>query len=149
MINKVTLVGHLGKDPEVKHLENGASVARMVLATNENYKDKEGNWQSITDWHTVIAWRALADVAERQLKKGSMVYLEGRLKTRSYKDNAGVDKYTTEVDCTMLRSLDKKDKNEVPMPSERTDYSNTSSKSEPPSSASDGSQDMPEDDLPF
>ncbi|HPN71697.1 MAG TPA: single-stranded DNA-binding protein, partial [Saprospiraceae bacterium] len=73
MINKVTLIGNLGRDPEVRHLENGSSVARLAIATNENYRDKEGNWQTNTEWHNVIAWRALADTAEKQLKKGSMV----------------------------------------------------------------------------
>lgn len=149
MVNKVTLIGHLGRDPEVKHLENGASVARLAIATNENYKDKEGNWQSITDWHTVIAWRALADIAEKQLKKGSLVFVEGKLKTRSYKDSAGVEKYTTEVDCLSLKSLDKKERNDAPMPNDPADYGPSSMKSENPSSVADSSQEGSEDDLPF
>lgn len=110
MVNKVTLIGNLGKDPEVKHFENGGSVARITLATNESYRDKEGNWQNQTEWHNVVAWRSLADRAEKELKKGSLVYVEGKLKTRQYKDNNGVDRYVTEVEAYTLRSLEKRER---------------------------------------
>ncbi|MEY3194318.1 MAG: hypothetical protein RIQ78_415, partial [Bacteroidota bacterium] len=70
MINKVTLIGNLGGDPEVRHLDNGTAVGRFSLATNENYRDKDGNWQKITEWHNVTVWRDLAERAEKQLKKG-------------------------------------------------------------------------------
>ena len=119
MINKVTLIGNLGKDPEVRHFENGASVARITVATNENYRDKEGNWQTQTEWHTVIAWRNLADRAEKELKKGSLVYVEGKLKSRQYKDNNGVERYITEVEASTLKSLEKRERTEhgnVPLP---------------------------------
>lgn len=149
MVNKVTLIGHLGKDPEVKHLENGASVARMTVATNENYKDKDGNWQSITDWHTVIAWRSLAELAEKQLKKGSLVYIEGKLKSRSYKDNAGVEKYITEVDCLSLKSLDKKERNDSPLPTDRSEYNSPANKNEGNLPIENNSQSGSDDDLPF
>ncbi len=142
MINKVTLIGNLGRDPEVRHLENGSSVARLAIATNENYRDKEGNWQTNTEWHNVIAWRALADTAEKQLKKGSMVYVEGRLRTRSFKDNNGVEKY---------RSLDKRERNDIPLPGEEPDhfggsYSKPTSTESPKSESHDNAS---HDDLPF
>lgn len=126
MVNKVTLIGNLGKDPEVRHFENGGSVARITLATNESYRDKDGNWQNQTEWHTVIAWRNLADRAEKELKKGSLVYVEGKLKTRQYKDSNGVDRYVTEVEAAILRSLDKRERTEgganAPLPSQGSTY---------------------------
>jgi single-strand DNA-binding protein len=114
MINKVTLIGNLGKDPEVRHLESGSAVARITLATNESYKDKDGAWQSQTEWHTVVAWRNLAEKAEKELKKGSLVYVDGRLKSRQYKDSSGIERYITEVEALTLKSLDKKEKSDKP-----------------------------------
>lgn len=109
MVNKVTIIGHLGQDPEVRHLESGASIAKLRVATNENYKDKEGNWQDRTEWHTVIAWRFLAERAEKSMKKGSLVYIEGKLTTRKWQDSDGKDRWTTEVVANTLRSLDRKE----------------------------------------
>ncbi len=163
MINRVTLVGNLGKDPEVRHFENGGSVARITVATNESYKDKEGNWQTQTEWHNVIAWRSNADRAEKELKKGSMVFVEGKLKTRSYKDNNGVDRTITEVEATTLRSLDKKERSEfsnnAPLPDSHSvspsQNFNPSSPSNAPAAGSsdhfngDGISNDPSDDLPF
>lgn len=107
MINKVMLIGNLGRDPEVRHLDQNKSVARLAVATNENYKDKDGNWQTNTEWHTVNAWRGLAEYAEKYLKKGAQVYVEGKLRTRQYTDPNGVEKYSTEVEALTLRSLDR------------------------------------------
>jgi single-strand DNA-binding protein len=120
MYNKVVLIGNLGKDPEVRHLESGSSVARLTLATNESYKDKDGNWQNLTEWHNVVAWRSLAENAERTMKKGSMVFVEGKLKTRAYKDPNGVEKYVTEIEALTLRSLDKRERGPEapPLPTE-------------------------------
>ena len=109
MINKVTLIGHLGRDPEIRTLENGATVARFSVATNENYRDKNGEWQSITEWHNVVAWRNLASRAERDLKKGSLVYIEGKLSTRKWQDQNGNDRYNTDVVALTLRPLDKRE----------------------------------------
>ena len=95
-INKVILVGHLGRDPEVRTIESGAKVARFTMATTEAYKDKNGERKEITEWHTIICWRGLADVAEKWLTKGKLVYVEGKLRTRSWEDN-GAKRYTTEV----------------------------------------------------
>ena len=109
MINKVILIGNLGKDPEVRQLENGASVARFSVATNENYKDKSGEWQTITEWHNIVAWRNLAEKAEKQLSKGGMVYIEGKLTTRKWQDKDGIDRYNTDVVALQLRSLEKRE----------------------------------------
>ena len=109
MINKVILVGNLGKDPEVRHLENNNVVAKFSIATNESYKDKSGEWQNLTEWHDVVAWRYLAQVAERDLKKGSQVYVEGKLTHRKYQDKDGIDRYITEVLANVLKPLDRRD----------------------------------------
>ena len=97
MINKVTLVGRLGAEPEVRTLENGAMVAKFGLATSENYRDKAGEWQEQTEWHDVVVWRALAERAQEYLKKGSLIYLEGKLTHRKWQDKDGNNRKTTEV----------------------------------------------------
>jgi single-strand DNA-binding protein len=109
MINKVILIGNLGKDPEVRYLEGGIAVARFSVATNENYKDKSGNWQTQTEWHDVVVWRNLAERAEKQLKKGSQIYLEGKLTHRKYQDKDGHDRYVTEIVANTIRILDRRD----------------------------------------
>ena len=104
-VNKAILVGNLGKDPEIRTLDSGAKVATFSLATTESYKDKEGNRVENTEWHNIVLWRGLADVAERFLKKGNSVYVEGRIKTRSWDDKDGNKRYTTEIvgdNMTML-----------------------------------------------
>ncbi len=109
MINKVTLVGHLGKDPEVRNLENGSNVASFSIATSENYKDKAGEWQSLTEWHNIVAWRYLATTAEKNLKKGSLVYIEGKITTRKWQDKDGNDRYNTDIVAQVLKPLDKRE----------------------------------------
>ena len=105
-VNKVILIGNLGKDPEVRHLESGAVVANFPIATSETYKDrKTGERITQTEWHNVVIWRGLAEVAEKYLKKGNSVYIEGKLRTRSWDDKEGNKRYTTEVvadNMTML-----------------------------------------------
>ena len=97
-VNKVILVGHLGKDPEVKYTPQGTPVAKFTLATNERYKDKQGEWQDRTEWHNITAWQRLAEIAGEYLKKGSQVYIEGRLRTDSWDDKeTGQKKYRTEI----------------------------------------------------
>lgn len=105
-VNKVILIGHLGADPEVRYTANGSAVARLRLATTENYVDKSGNRQEITEWHTVTAWGKMAETCGQYLAKGKQVYIEGRLRTTSYEKD-GVKRYTTEVvvrDMIMLGS---------------------------------------------
>jgi len=104
-VNKVILVGRLGKDPEVRHLENGATVANFSMATSETYKDRQtGERREQTEWHNVVLWRGLAEVAEKYVNNGDMIYVEGKLRTRSWEKD-GVTRYTTEVvgdNMTML-----------------------------------------------
>ena len=104
-VNKVILLGNLGKDPEVRYLDSGVAVANFSLATTENYKNKEGERVSQTEWHDVVLWRGLAEVAEKFLKKGSSVYVEGKIKTRKWEDKEGNTRYKTEImadNMTML-----------------------------------------------
>ena len=96
-INKVILIGNLGKDPDVRSLESGAKVANFTLATTEYFKGKDGQRQEATEWHNIVLWNQLAELAEKYLKKGNSIYLEGRIKTRSYDDKDGVKKYITEI----------------------------------------------------
>jgi len=91
------LIGNLGKDPEIKDTGNGIKLATFSLATSEEYKDKEGNRQTKTEWHNIVLWRALADLAERFLAKGQQVYIEGHLHTQKWEDKEGHTRYTTEV----------------------------------------------------
>ena len=97
MINKVILVGNLGRDPEVKTSQGGGSVCRLSVATTERQKDRDGNWEDHTEWHTVVCFGNTADNAGRFLKKGRQVYVEGKLRTNKWKDKDGNDRYTTEV----------------------------------------------------
>lgn len=114
-VNKVILIGNLGKDPEVRHLENGASVANFSIATSESFTDKNtGEKREITDWHNIVVWRGLAKVVEQYLKKGMKVYVEGKLKTRSWQDEQKNTRYTTEVvadNLTMLSRLENSNNN--------------------------------------
>lgn len=102
-VNKVIIVGNLGKDPEIKYTPSGTPVAKLTVATNERYKDKGGEWQDRTEWHNVVLWQRLAEIAGEYLKKGGKVYIEGRLQTRSWEDKqTGQKKYMTEIDANDL-----------------------------------------------
>lgn len=116
MINKVTLIGNLGKDPETRKLENGTTVCRFSLATTDSYKDKEGNWQNQTEWHNVIVWRDLAERADQYLHKGSTVYVEGKISYRKFTDKDGVEKNITDIVCNSFRLLEKKQPKPAPDP---------------------------------
>jgi len=97
-VNKVILIGNLGKDPELKYTPSGTAYAKFSLATNERYKDKTGNWQDRTEWHNIVAWQRTAEIAGEYLKKGRTVYIEGRIQTRSWDDQqSGQKKYMTEI----------------------------------------------------
>ncbi|MDQ3046580.1 MAG: single-stranded DNA-binding protein [Bacteroidota bacterium] len=111
-VNKVILVGNLGKDPEVRHLEGGAAVANFTLATSEIYKDKNGNRNEQTEWHNIVVWRGLAEIAEKYLKKGMTIYVEGKLRTRSWDDKEGNKRYTTEIVGDTFTILSKKEKDQ-------------------------------------
>jgi single-strand DNA-binding protein len=106
MINKVILVGNLGKDPEVRHFEGNSSVASFSVATSESYMDKTTNERKTqTEWHNVVMWNGLAGVAEKYLKRGSQVYIEGKLTTRKWQDKDGNDRYTTEIVARTMKML--------------------------------------------
>ncbi len=109
MINKVILVGNVGADPEVKRFDSNTPVANFRMATSENYTDKQGVRQTKTEWHYIVAWRGLAEVVEKYVKKGSQIYLEGRLRTRSYDDANGVKRYVTEIYADTMKILGKRE----------------------------------------
>ena len=120
-VNKVILIGNLGKDPEVRHLENGATVANFPIATSETYTDKNtGQKVENTDWHDIVVWRGLADVVDKYVRKGQKVYVEGKLKKRSWQDKDGNTRYTTEVVADELTILSRPEKSEGSNPN----YSN-------------------------
>lgn len=152
MINKVMLIGNLGRDPEVRRLESGSVVANFSVATSESYKDKNGEWQSITEWHDVSVWGLVAESAERNLKKGTMVYIEGKLRTRTWKDTDGNDKYRTEILAQTFRRLERKEQ------SADGDFENRfsseqgrqqSSPAPAAAQAGDSDESIDDDDLPF
>ncbi|MBB1286301.1 single-stranded DNA-binding protein [Flavisolibacter sp. BT320] len=107
-VNRVMLIGNLGKDPDMQYLEGNIGVAKFPLATTETFKDRSGKLVSQTEWHTVVLWRGLAELAQKYLHKGSLVYIEGRLRTRSWEDKEGNRKFATEVVGDNLIMLDKR-----------------------------------------
>ncbi len=137
--NKVTLIGRLGKDPEIRHLENGVSVGHFTLATNEYFKDRNGEKQERTEWHNIEVWRGLAQVTEKFLTKGKQVCIEGKIRTESWEDKeSGTTKYRTKIIADNLIMLDKKD--DGGNSSSDNNYQNASANSSMPEVA---------DDLPF
>jgi len=115
-VNKHIIIGNLGKDPEIKTLENGTKLANFSVATTDAYTDKEGNKVTNTEWHNVVLWKKLADVAEMFLVKGSQVYVEGKSKTRSWDDKDGNKKYMTELHGERLQMLGKREVEDKPTP---------------------------------
>jgi single-strand DNA-binding protein len=135
-VNKVILLGNLGKDPEVRYLEGGTAVANFTLATSETYKDRtSGERKSITEWHNVVVWRGLAEIAEKYLKKGSQVYIEGKLRSRQWQDKDGNNRYTTEIVADTMQMVGKRD-------------DNASNESTPSSPDIENNNEV-DDDLPF
>jgi len=108
-LNKVMLIGNLGKDPELRYTTSGVAVATFTLATNESWRDQDGNTQERTEWHNIVAWRKLAEICGEWLKKGKKIYIEGRIQTRSYDDkNTGTKRYVTEIVADNMIMLDSK-----------------------------------------
>lgn len=143
MINKVILVGHVGRDPEIRHLDNNLTVARFSLATSESYKNKNGEKITNTDWHNIVVWRGLAEIAEKYVKKGSLICVEGKIRNRSWDDKDGNKRYTTEIDCDNLQLLGRR-----PDDNGQGDYSPREQNIG--SSQNDAASDLsPTDDLPF
>lgn len=143
MVNKVILIGNVGKDPEVKYLESGVPVARFTLATSESYKDKDGTRQSRTEWHNIVLWRGLAEIAEKYVKKGNPLFIEGKITNRSYEQN-GVTKYFTEIVGNEMRMLGSKNDNN----NQSTAY-NQSAAPQAKSENTQFNEPSENDDLPF
>lgn len=146
-INKVILVGNVGKDPEVRHLDSGTSVANFPLATSESYTAKSGEKVTNTEWHNIVAWRGLADVAEKYIQKGTQLYVEGKIRTRSYEQD-GVKKYRTEIFADSIQMLGRKDDN---VSDGGNSYQENQVSNQTPSNTNTntGNDDSVEDDLPF
>lgn len=147
-VNKVIIVGNLGRDPEVRHLESGVAVANFPVATSETYRDRNsGERREQTEWHNVVLWRGLAEVAEKYLHKGDMVYIEGKLRTRSWEKD-GVTRYTTEVvgdNMTMLGSRSSGDSSS----SQQSDRSSSQPEYKQETTPANIAQENDEEDLPF
>lgn len=150
-INKVILVGNVGKDPEIRHLDSGVAVANFPLATSENYTAKNGDKVESTEWHNIVAWRGLAEVVEKYVTKGRQLYIEGKIKTRSWEDKEGNKRYTTEVVADVMQMLGTRQDNQPNNKPESSYDSNQSGGSNDFASASEPETDDQggDDDLPF
>ena len=163
-LNKAMLIGNVGRDPEVRYLEgnNGAKVATFTLATTERYRDRNGETRENTEWHNIVAWRNTADVVEKYVRKGTQVYIEGRIRTRSWDDQTGNKRYTTEIIADTLQLLGKKSDNpgaqQGGYPQQGQSYQQpgyTAPVQQPayaqpmPAQPQNVAEDGPEDDLPF
>ena len=149
-VNKVILIGNLGKDPETRYMPNGDAVTNITLATTETWKDKNGEKQEKTEWHRVTFYRKLAEIAGEYLKKGRPVYVEGRLETRKWTDKAGVERYTTDVIATDMKMLGSKPGGTTYEAPDREEggFAPSTSSSRAPARSSTGFDDM-DDDIPF
>lgn len=141
-VNRVMLIGNLGKDPDVQVLEGNIAVAKFPLATTETFKDRSGKLVSQTEWHTVVLWRGLAELAQKYLHKGSLVYIEGRLRTRSWDDKEGHRKFATEVVGDNLIMLDKRTDSSSSMHSDTSSSESVSGDETHPASG-DPTQELP------
>lgn len=147
MINKVILIGRLGKDPVVKHFQNDGAVAEFPLATTEAFKDKEGNWKELTEWHNIkMNNKFMAERAEKNLKKGSQIFLEGKIRSRSYDDKDGNKRYITEIVVETFRMLDRKQDVQGGSGEANSSYSSTETTYQTPTNTGNSA---PDDDLPF
>ena len=147
-INKVILVGHLGKDPEVRYSPNGGAVANITLATSESWKDKtSGEKQERTEWHRVVFFGRLAEIAGEYLKKGAQIYVEGRLQTRKWQDKEGKDRYTTEIVANEMQMLGSREGRGAPADTEFDQSAPSPSRAAAPAASAGGGEF--DDDIPF
>jgi len=145
-VNKVILVGNLGKDPEIRYMPNGNAVANLTLATTESWKDKQtGDQQEKTEWHRIVMFRRLAEIAGEYLKKGSQVYIEGKLQTRKWQDNSGNDRYTTEIVANEMQMLGGRSGGSAGFPAD----SAPAPAAKAPAAAAAGGPGEFDDDIPF
>ncbi|MEZ5018148.1 MAG: single-stranded DNA-binding protein [Flavipsychrobacter sp.] len=135
-VNKVVLIGNLGRDPELQYLEGNIAVAKFPLATTETFKDKNGNLVSQTEWHTVVLWRGLAELAQKYLHKGSLVYIEGKLRTRNWEDKDKNKRFSTEIVGDNLVMLDKRKDG-------HSEHGDSSYKTDAPDMDGDDDKDLP------
>lgn len=148
-VNKVILVGNVGKDPEVRHLDSGVAVANFPLATSESYTAKSGERVTTTEWHNIVLWRGLADVAEKYVTKGRQLYIEGRIRTRSYDDKDGNKRYITEIYGDQMQMLGTKADNQQGAGAAQQQASQQSPQSEPMGNQPQVEEPEGDDDLPF
>jgi single-strand DNA-binding protein len=142
-VNRIILVGNVGKEPEIRYLDSGVALCKFPLATNEKYKNKNGENVKNTEWHNIILWRKLAEIAEKYVKKGDLLYLEGKIRTRSYDDKEGNKRYITEVIVDNMQMLGKKQSGEG---ADTESYQEQMEESAP---QFDQEADNETDDLPF
>lgn len=147
MVNKVILIGNVGADPEVRYLEGGVAVANLRLATTERYKNKNGENIDQTEWHNIVLWRGLAEIVEKYVKKGMRLYIEGRIHTRSWDDQNGVKRYTTEIYADNMQMLSSRQDGEAtgnaPRSYTPSVSSSTSTTATPPMNTPDDNDDLP------
>jgi single-strand DNA-binding protein len=151
MINKATLVGHVGRDPEIRNMSNGDAVATVSLATTEKWKDKNGERQEKTEWHRLVFFGKLADIVDKYVHKGSLIYVEGKLTTRKWEKD-GVERYTTEINCNEMKLLNKVDGDNDSRREERTREPRREEprrESRPAARRSDDFEDFDDSDVPF
>ncbi len=149
-VNKVILIGNLGQDPEMRYTGSGTAVCNLRLATTENYKDSNGEWVEKTEWHNVVAWARLAEICNEYLRKGSQVYFEGQLQTRSWEDRDGNTRYTTEVKAREMLMLGGRNDGGFGGPSNGSQSrSQSSAGSQQTADVDDDFSFEPDDDLPF
>jgi len=141
-VNKVILIGNLGKDPETRYMSNGHAVTNITLATTDTWKDNNGEKQEKTEWHRITFYRKLAEIAGEYLKKGRSVYIEGRLETRKWTDKQGIERYTTDIIATDMKMLGGK-------PQGQQSESNSTPAKAGASGGNDGGFDDMDDDIPF
>ncbi len=145
-MNRVTLIGNLGRDPEVRRLENGVAVSKFSIATTEGYKDTNGEWQNQTEWHDIVVWRAQAELVEKTLKKGSAVYIEGKLTHRKYMDKTNIERTATEIVASVVRAMERLPKNDNSFPTQEPpirDYSRPNTTDTPSTSDNSITQSVP------
>jgi single-strand DNA-binding protein len=149
-LNRVQLIGNLGKDPEIKYTPQGTAVARIAIATNERFKDKSGEWQDRTEWHNVVLWQRLAEIAGEYLKKGRQVYIEGRLQNRSWDDKqTGQKKYATDIVASDLILLGGRGEGGGDFASSRTASTGNNFDQRTPEHETAGAGPITDEDIPF
>jgi single-strand DNA-binding protein len=149
-VNKAILVGNVGKDPEVRYLESGVAVCNFPLATSETYKNRNGETITNTEWHNIVLWRGLAEIAEKYIKKGKQLYIEGRIRTRSWDDNEGNKRYITEIVGDNMQMLGRKQDDENQgQQQQQQQYAQSSNEETTGGTFDESSGEDETDDLPF